>query len=80
MVSQSVTPPTRPQSPCQELSWPLHTVLPLQPEEEVLMSGAIRTVGVVGATLLSGLLKESDVSGRKLPVFLMLTSASLLHP
>lgn len=55
----------------------------LQPKEEVVMSGVIRTAGAVRATLLSGLLKIPEVSGEPTvqtiisPLFLLWTSWAL---
>lgn len=85
MASWGLPPPLRllQRPPCQELRHPLHTVLPLLPQEDVVMSQTIRTAGVVRATLLSAWLKRAKVSGERgvqtanLPsLFYLLTSAS----
>lgn len=79
-------PPPPLQPPCQELWQLLHTVLPLLPEVDVVMSETIRTAGVIRVTLLSWWLKTSKVSGDQSiqtanlsPDFYLLTSASSLY-
>lgn len=79
-------PPPPLQPPCQELWLLLHTVLPLLPEVDVVMSETIRTAGVVRVTLLSRWLKTSKVSGDQSvqtanlsPAFYLLTSVSYLY-
>lgn len=72
--------PLRYHPPAKSLSLSLSLSLPplLQPKEEVIMSGMIRTAGIVRATLLSGLLKIAEVSGEPTAQTSILSSASPL--